>query len=35
MSYKEWGNTVWYMFHGLSHKLKPEYEATTLLGPGV
>lgn len=26
MSYKEWGNTVWYTFHGLAHKLKIENE---------
>lgn len=25
MSYKEWGNATWYLFHGLAHKLKPEY----------
>ena len=27
MSYKEWGNTTWFLFHGLAHKLKPEYDS--------
>lgn len=26
MSYKEWGNATWFLFHGLADKLKPEYE---------
>lgn len=26
MSYQVWGNTIWFLFHGLSHKLKPEHE---------
>jgi hypothetical protein len=26
MSYKIWGNTVWYVFHGLAEKLKTENE---------
>lgn len=25
MSYKEWGNSIWYLFHGLAEKLKPEH----------
>lgn len=26
MSYKIWGNTIWYLFHGMAEKLKPEYD---------
>lgn len=33
MKKKEWGNAVWYLFHTLAEKLKPEYssEASELL----
>ena len=27
MSYQQWGNSTWYLFHGLSHKLKIEHES--------
>ena len=26
MSYQQWGNSIWYLFHGLAHKLKEEHE---------
>ena len=26
MSYKIWGNTIWYLFHGMAEKLRPEYD---------
>lgn len=26
MKKKEWGNSVWILFHTLAHKLKPEYK---------
>jgi len=27
MSKQEWGNTTWFLFHGLATKLKPEYDS--------
>ena len=27
MSYKQWGNATWYLFHTLSEKLRPEYSS--------
>lgn len=34
MKKKDWGNAVWYLFHTLAYKLKPEYnsEAWVLFG---
>ena len=26
MSYQQWGNSIWYLFHGLAHKLNIEHE---------
>jgi hypothetical protein len=30
MKKKEWGNAVWYLFHTLAEKLKPEYNNETV-----
>ena len=29
MEKKDWGRAVWYLFHTLAHKLKPEYSRET------
>jgi hypothetical protein len=29
MKKKDWGNAVWFLFHTLAYKLKPEYSAET------
>ena len=29
MEKKDWGRAVWYLFHTLAHKLKPEYSGET------
>jgi len=31
MKKKDWGNAIWYLFHTLAHKLKPEHSNETVV----